>query len=518
MLERRHPGLVPLLLAALTCMVAADGAAAGGGAATHFEARPGTAVGGEQPSGTGVAQSTPYVLIENVTVIDGTGRPPIEGAWVLLHGDRVARIARGPIGAFDPADLPGSPPPEAAPPEAASPDEPLRIDGTGKFLIPGLMDMHVHLSGGRGRAGPDFQAGIRALHGFLYSGVTTVFDAGNDPDFILTLRQRQREGEIQGPRIFATGPLVTVPGGHGASEEMTLVESWPGAREALDAHLALQPDMVKLTFDEHGWGTRPLIPLLPPELMQEIGRYVAEHGVRTTVHVSHEYRARQAVAAGIDTLAHPVIQGPVSDGFVRLMAARKVPMVSTLTIGEGYSRLVESPEYLERPLYRAVYEPEHIERLRTEVRDRWAARPWTTWMKVMTPVAQENLRRIHEAGGVIVLGSDQSAGPQSHRELELLVEGGIDPVDAIRIGTLNAAVFLGRADETGSVEEGKRADLVLLSADPLADISNLQEIEAVILGGRVVDRSTLDLPVNRRETTAPGDRPARDNRVNPPGR
>lgn len=179
-------------------------------------------------------------------------------------------------------------------------------------------------------------------------------------------------------------------------------------------------------------------------------------------------------------------------------------MVSTLTIGEGYSRLVDHPEYLERPLYRAVYESEFIERLRTEVRERWAGRPWTTWMKLMTPVAQENLRRIHAAGGVVVLGSDQWAGPQSQRELELLVEGGIDPLDAIRIATLNAAVFLGRADEVGSVAEGKLADLVLLSADPLADISHLQEIDTVIQGGQVVDRAALDLPVNRRETSSAG--------------
>ena len=118
-------------------------------------------------------------------------------------------------------------------------------------------------------------------------------------------------------------------------------------------------------------------------------------------------------------------------------------------------------------------------------------------MKVMTPVAQENLRQIVEGGGVIVLGSDQSSGPSSHRELELMVEGGIPPVEALRIGTLNAAISMGKEREMGSVEEGKLADLVLLSADPLADISNAQKIDMVIKGGRVIDREALDLPVNR---------------------
>jgi len=98
---------------------------------------------------------------------------------------------------------------------------------------------------------------------------------------------------------------------------------------------------------------------------------------------------------------------------------------------------------------------------------------------------------------VLVLGSDQSSGPASHRELELMVAGGIPPLEAIRIGTLNAAIFLGKEREMGSVEEGKRADLVLLSADPLVNISHTQKIDVVIKGGRIIDRSALDLPVNR---------------------
>ncbi|HIC54050.1 MAG TPA: hypothetical protein EYO97_09480 [Gemmatimonadetes bacterium] len=417
------------------------------------------------------------LLIENVTLIDGTGRPAVPNAWVLVEGDRITRVAVR---------------------EIEAPRDSRRIDGSGKFLIPGLMDMHIHLSGGRGRGGPDEGAGTRALHGFLYSGFTSVFDAGNNPDYIFGLRTRERAGQMVAPRIFATGGVVTAPGGHGGGAGATLVDEWPGDMPLLDAHIEREPDLVKLTFDEHGWGTRPLIPLLDPGLMAEIGRYFNEHGIRTTVHISHEFRARQAIEAGINTLAHPIIQGPVSDGFVSLMAATKVPMVSTLTIGEGYSRLVEHPEFLDRPIYQAVYEPEVLEQLRTTVRDAYAARTWTTWMKVMTPVAQENLRLIVEAGGVIVLGSDQSTGPASHRELELMVEGGIPALEAIRIGTLNAAIFMGRERELGSIEEGKLADLVLLSADPLEDISHTQDIDLVIKGGKIVDRSALDLPVNRR--------------------
>ncbi len=427
------------------------------------------------------SQERTSILFENVTLIDGTGRPPVAGSFVLIEDDRISRISRVPIDVGDGAG-----------------DGARRVDGRGKFLIPGLMDMHVHLRGGRGGGGPDRRAGVQALHGFLYSGFTSVYDAGNNPDFIFSLRERERTGQILSPRIFAAGGVVTVPGGHGGRTGATLVSRWPEDMAKLDAHLAHEPDVVKLTFDEHGWGTRPLIPLLPVELMGQVGRYVNERGVRTTVHISHEFRARQAMAAGINTLAHPVIQGPISEGFVDLMAATKTPMVSTLTIGEGYSRLVEHPEFLDRPLYQAVYEPAVIERLKGEVREQYAARSWTTWMKVMTPVAQENLRQIDAAGGVVVLGSDQSSGPASHRELELMVAGGIPPLQAIRIGTLHAAIFLGRERELGSIEEGKLADLVLLEADPLEDIRNAQRIELVVKGGRIVDRAALDLPVNRR--------------------
>ncbi len=121
-------------------------------------------------------------------------------------------------------------------------------------------------------------------------------------------------------------------------------------------------------------------------------------------------------------------------------------------------------------------------------------------MKVMTPVCQENIRKVDAAGGIIALGTDQSGGTAVHRELELLVAGGIPTMNAIRIATLNSAIFLGRERDMGSVEEGKIADLVLLDANPLDDINNAKRIDMVVKGGHIIDRSKLDLPVNRKAT------------------
>ena len=181
-----------------------------------------------------------------------------------------------------------------------------------------------------------------------------------------------------------------------------------------------------------------------------------------------------------------------------MMAVRRVPTVSTLTIGEAASRLVEHPEHLDETLYRDTVESEEIARLKTEQRAREQENGRTGWLRTMTPIAQENLRRLHAAGkDIVVCGTDQFSGPAVHRELELLVEGGIPPADAIVIATRNAARFLGRLDEMGTVESGKLADLVILDADPTVDIDNLKRIVSVIKGGQIVDRSALDLPVNR---------------------
>ena len=422
------------------------------------------------------------LLIENVTLIDGTGRPPVAGASVLVEDERISRIARGNINA---------------------PRGTTRIDGSGRYLMPGLMDLHIHLRGaievtpdGLRELSNDRTTGIRMLHSYLYSGVTSIYDAGNVPDYILGFRDDERAGELVSPRIFATGGIVTYPGSHGGNDWGTLVDDWPEAKPLLDAHIERQPDIVKLTYEERGWGSREMIPILPLDLMQRVIHYYNDRGIRTTVHTSSEYRARQAIFAGVDTLAHPIIQGPITQDFANLMGAKRIPMVTTLTIGENYSRLAENPDYLDQPLYQATVPAEFIEELKTERRQEYQDRKWTWWMKIMTTIAQENLRMINEAGGVLVAGTDQSSGPALHRELELLATAGIPAPDIIRIATLNGAIFLGKERELGSIEEGKIADMLLLGADPTEDINNAKEIIQVIKGGRVIDRSALSLPIN----------------------
>ena len=199
------------------------------------------------------------LIIDHVTLVDGTGGPEQPGMSVGVDKGRITFVT----------------------PTSLAPRVPGRhLDGSGRYLMPGLMDVHIHLKGARGGSGKDISAkdisakeahdsGAAALASYLYSGVTTIYDAGNKAEHILGLRAEERAGKILAPHIFATGNLVTYPGSHGSDMAVT-ISSWPQDREKLLRYLDEQkPDIVKLTLEEHGWGTRPLIPLLPIVSMPE---------------------------------------------------------------------------------------------------------------------------------------------------------------------------------------------------------------------------------------------------------
>jgi imidazolonepropionase-like amidohydrolase len=422
-----------------------------------------------------LAQDGP-LSIENVTLIDGTGRPPQEHVCVLIEQQHISDIAACPL---------------------AVPSQAVRIDGVGKFLLPGLFDVHVHLGQGLVKTGTDLEAGIRSLAAYLYCGVTTIADLGNDADFIYSLRERERSGAIQSPRLLVSGGITTYIGGAGASNaSATQADSWPVVIPKLDTNIARHPDFLSLIYDERGWGMYPRTPILPRELAGHIIEHYADFGVRSTAHAFSEARIREAIFLGMDTLAQPPIEAPVTSEFVRLVAAKRIPIASALSTLDSLSRLGHEPEYLDEPLYRATIKPDDISKLKSQSaglrNDRWAE-----WRRLFLSVASENVEKIDEAGGVVALGTDLSVGAAVHRELELLVAAKIPPLHVIRIATFNSAVFLGLQQETGSVEKGKLADLILLDADPLADIRNTKRINLVIRKGHIVNRQNLDLPRNR---------------------
>ncbi|MDX2145857.1 MAG: amidohydrolase family protein [Rhodospirillaceae bacterium] len=181
-----------------------------------------------------------------------------------------------------------------------------------------------------------------------------------------------------------------------------------------------------------------------------------------------------------------------------LLVAKGAMTTTSLAVFDNIARVVDDPSFLDQPLMRAVMEPEQIEELRTNGRNNYLKIGWGTWFKTTKSYSQENIRKIHDAGGIVALGTDRALGPLVHRELELIVEAGIPPVAALKIGTLNAAIFIGAEKDLGSIATGKWADMVLLEADPTADIRNVSRIAAVYKGGREVDRRKLSIPANRK--------------------
>ncbi len=429
--------------------------------------------------------SAPAVAFQHATLIDGTGRPPQQAMTVVIEGDRIAAVGRD-----------GTVP---------IPAQARRIDASGQFLIPGLMDMHVHLiGGGAWRASSaqsdkalDFAVGVNALHGYLYYGFTAVYDAGNNPDFILPLRQRERRGEIVSPRIFATGQLLSYPGSWSVGYAGIGVRDWPDTIADLELQLSRAPDIQKITYESFGAGPNPLIPSLPKELMARIIDYFHARGVRTTVHISNELMARDAIAAGADTLAHVPGIGVISADFAALVAEKQIPIQTSLAVFDEIAAMQHGVSFLRTPAYAATVTAAEIP-ARERSRQRYLQLGWPQWFQTILPFAQQNLRMIHEAGGILVLASYRTFAPAALREMELLVEAGIAPLQVLKIATLNGAVFLGRQAELGSIETGKLADLVVLSQDPSADIRNVAHIAMVMKNGAFVDRGALDLPINQR--------------------
>ncbi|MSO98095.1 MAG: hypothetical protein EXR11_07750 [Rhodospirillaceae bacterium] len=426
------------------------------------------------------------LLIKNVTLYDGTGAPAKAGAFVLVKGDKIAQVSSSAIAAKG-AKV---------------------IDGTGKYLMPGIMESHIHLPGGQtGNVNNpterkliiDKPTGLKYLHGYLYVGVTAVYDSGNNNDYIFAMRADEQAGRIQSPRIFAGGGVITVPNGYAAGPAALKVQNWEQAKAELDHRFTYKPDMIKMTLDRQGVMFQPTVPALSQEMFAKVVKYISDNGYRTTVHITAEQDAETTINAGITALAHPVWRSIANDNFIKLAAEKKIPIATTLAYFGNIARVADDPSFFDEPLFKEVVDADELDRGKTVDRKRYIDTGMSPFMKMLAPHAMKNVKRLHDAGAVLTLGTDRTLPPMVHQELELLAQSGISAFDCIKIATLNGAIYVGHEKDFGSVEVGKWADLLLLNADPAADVKNFRTIAAVIKGGKQIDRSKLDLPVNRKK-------------------
>jgi imidazolonepropionase-like amidohydrolase len=237
-------------------------------------------------------------------------------------------------------------------------------------------------------------------------------------------------------------------------------------------------------------------------------------GVRVAVHATQLEVARAAVLAGADVLVHSVDDARVDDGFVRLLTERDVVYITTLGVNEAYRQVFEQT-FKPADLERRLGDAEVLATL-DDLADLslWKGAFWKRWFQRGPDprIAFWNLRRLHEAGITVAAGSDAGNigtlhGPALHRELERMAEAGLTPLAILKAVTQGGARAMGRGSELGTVEPGKRADLLVLDADPQSDIRNTQRIHRVVRGGVILNpeeiaKSLSEQPPDR-ETKPP---------------
>jgi imidazolonepropionase-like amidohydrolase len=379
------------------------------------------------------------------------------------------------------------------------------VDATGKFVLPGLADMHHHLDDGFSMPGPGSRpAGPeefrRHLTHMLGWGFTTIFSpAYTHPDLEDFTRMKREAQRSESPmaRYFGVGRGITVEGGHASPPPFAsfLPKTPEEARGYVRELKGAGADAVKFIFDDRHWhGTDVL--LMRRDVMQAIVDEAHALQLKAYVHAPSLPLAKEVLRAGADGLVHSVVDAPVDDEFIGLMRKNRASYTTTLSLFaafsdiEGWMRRLEALDsrgVVSKQVFAAYGSPEGARRY-YDVYGR---------MTREQPVhLRNNLCKVADAGLLVVAGTDTSVsgvllGISSQMELVLLVEAGLTPAEALRAATINAARMLGRDAEQGTVDASKLADLVILDADPLVDIRNVTRLHRVVKGGIIYDPAEL---------------------------
>ncbi len=439
------------------------------------------------------------VLIRDATVIDGTGGKVQPGVSILIERDVIQAIGK---------DV-------KAPPDATT------IDAKGKYVIPGLIDARVKLgpspANRLSREEVNVEQQVRNLRALLQAGVTTArLIQGNIADQQFYERA-WNENILTSPRLVVSGPIFTVAHGHpweeyspiapqARAEQLRQVSSAAEAKTMTNAAIQAGVEVVEAVYDA-GMKPHPFPRLSPGELAAIV---TAAHAQKRKVFcaVSTNAEAQAAVRAGCDAI-EGVWQEAMSGQTAALMAEKKVFYMPVLTNQGDLINLISPDDlasYLKDPivaktvskLYRdSVESPGGIlGYLRKALGADPAARQG---MSEQEKRAQDSVRVAQVAGVRVIVGTEAGdtlifPGASLDRELQLLVEAGLTPGQAIIAATKNTAAALGLGATTGTIAVGKQGDLVILSADPLANIRNVEDVDTVICSGRVLGSEQLPAP------------------------
>ena len=422
------------------------------------------------------AQSQQPLVLTNITVVDVLSDAPQHPATVLINNGRISGISSDG--------------------KLAIPAGAQVIDGSGKYLIPGLADMHNHLSSGLPL--PPMPASEKNLATLLNWGITTIFCPGITMQDYREIRSAVAADSLKYPHFYSAGNAFTAEGGFDPSHgEASLRPNTPGeAREQVRAMKAAGVDAIKMIMDSGTSGGRPAKVLLKPEIYAAIIDEAHKLGLKAIVHVPALEDAKAVLRSGADGLIHAVYSDRVDAEFLQLMKQNHAFYMSTSSLEEDMTgpaawvaRLAAFDDRGRVPAssYAMFRQPEVLEQIRT----RLGVHP-----KEMIGYVRWNIKAVHDAAIPVITGTDTGVtgvirGISSLMELVLHVEAGLTPRETLRAATYEAQRMLGQEREAGTVEVGKIADLVMLDANPLEDIRNIRRVNRVIRGGIVVRASPL---------------------------
>src|SRR5262245_46230577 len=401
----------------------------------------------------GAAAHAQTTALTHATLIDGTGAAPQRDVTIVMENGRIREIGPG-----------------LAAPSGAS-----VVDLTGKFVVPGIINGHGHI----GPPARDPQLRQYALY-----GVTTTTSMYFDQDDVQEFKARQKAGDLRGARILTVMYRFMSEPFRPGSEAKTPAE----ARAKVDEIAAKGTDMVKVWIDAQGGR----YPKLTREFCAAVMDQARKHNRITMAHVVELADARMIVDEGVNVLAHNVRDQELPDDFIATLKARNVSVISTLAREEAMFVFGDSPGFTDNPFFQRGLTPERLALLRTKKREEQANDPARPRYTRMFETDKVNLKKLADAGVRIGFGTDSGGAPDryfiqgffEHRQMELMRDAGLTPMQIIRSFSQNNAELLGIDKDFGTLAKGKAADLLVLTKDPLDDITNMRTIEAVYLGGK----------------------------------
>jgi imidazolonepropionase-like amidohydrolase len=401
----------------------------------------------------GAAAHAQTTVLTHATLIDGTGAAPQRDVTIVMENGRIREIGPG----------------------LAAPSNASVIDLTGKFVVPGIINGHGHV----GPPPRDPQLRQYALY-----GVTTTTSMYFDQDDIAEFKARQKAGDLRGARILTVKYRFMSEPFKPGSEAKTPEEG----RAKVDEIVANGADFVKVWIDAQG-GRHPK---LTPEFTAAVMDQARKHGKIRMAHIVELADARRIVDQGVNILAHNVRDQEIPDDFIATLKERNVSVISTLAREEAMFVFGDSPGFTDNPFFQKGLTPERLALLKTKKRDEQANDPARPKLMNAFEIDKVNVKKLSNAGVKLGFGTDSGGEPNrffiqgffEHRQMELMRDAGLSPMQVIQSFSKNNSELLGIDQDFGTLAKGKAADLLVLTKNPLDDITNMRTIEAVYLGGK----------------------------------